>query len=97
VASGEALTIRAIADRMASALGSSLAPAITGQHRVGDIRHCLADIGLARRVLGYQPRVDLAAGLSELAAWLASQRPVDRVDAMHAELSARGLARGGAR
>jgi dTDP-L-rhamnose 4-epimerase len=93
IASGEALTIRAIADRMAAALGSSIKPVITGQHRVGDIRHCLADIGLARRVLGYQPTIDLAAGLGELAEWLATQTAVDRVDAMHAELAGRGLAR----
>lgn len=92
-ASGEALTIRAIADRMAAALGTSIEPQITGQHRVGDIRHCLADIGLARRVLGFQPRIDLATGLSELAGWLSTQTAIDRIDDMRAELTVRGLAR----
>jgi len=93
LASGEARTIRAIADRMAEALGMSIVPRLTGQYRIGDIRHCLAELGLARRVLGYQPRVDLGAGLGELASWLATQTAIDRVDDMHAELAERGLAR----
>jgi dTDP-L-rhamnose 4-epimerase len=93
LASGTALTIRAIADRMAEALGKPIEPQITGQHRTGDIRHCLADIGLAHRVLGYQPRIDLAAGLTELAGWLATHAATDRVEAMPAELAERGLAR----
>ena len=93
LASGEALTIRTIADRMAEALGKRIAPQLTGQHRIGDIRHCLADIGLAGRVLGYQPRIDLATGLTELAVWLRAQTAIDRVEAMHAELAERGLAR----
>jgi dTDP-L-rhamnose 4-epimerase len=93
LASGEALTIGAIADWMAEALGTRIAPQLTGQHRIGDIRHCLADIGLARRVLGYQPRIDLAAGLTELAGWLSTQTAVDQVETMHVELAERGLAR----
>jgi dTDP-L-rhamnose 4-epimerase len=93
LASGEPMSIREIADRSAAALGKSLEPQITGQYRVGDIRHCLADIGLARRVLGFQPRIALADGLRVLAEWLSTQRAVDRVDDMRAELAQRGLAR----
>jgi UDP-N-acetylglucosamine 4-epimerase len=33
--------------------------------RPGDVRHSLADIGKARRLLGYRPTLDLAAGLRE--------------------------------
>jgi len=93
IASGQALTIRAIADLVATALGSPLQPQLTGQYRVGDVRHCLADISLARRVLGYEPKVELGAGLAELAEWLAQQVAIDRVDDMRAELVQRGLAR----
>jgi dTDP-L-rhamnose 4-epimerase len=93
LASGEAVTINVVADRMAAALGNRIAPHITGQHRTGDIRHCQADIGLARRVLGYRPQIDLTAGLTELAGWLSSQTAIDRVETMRAELVQRGLAR----
>ncbi len=37
--------------------------------RPGEVRHSLADIGLARRTLGYQPFATLEAGLDETIAW----------------------------
>lgn len=92
IGSGECYTIRRIAEAVAAALGRQhLLPEITGQYRVGDIRHCFADIALARRVLGYQPRVSLAAGISDLAAWLADQEPEDGVARARTELQTRGL------
>jgi dTDP-L-rhamnose 4-epimerase len=92
VASGEVYTVREIAERMASAVGrADIEPEITGKYRVGDIRHCFADIGKARRILGFEPRVKLEDGLRELAAWLEGQAAVDRVAQMKAELDARGL------
>ncbi len=92
IGSGRAMSIHEVAERMARVLGSDLEPHITYQHRVGDIRHCTADISLARRVLRYEPAIDFDRGLAELASWLSSQRPIDRVDRMRAELSQRGLA-----
>lgn len=48
--------------------------------RVGDIESSLADIERARRALGYEPRWNVAAGLSETVSWFASQSdvPADR-------------------
>jgi dTDP-L-rhamnose 4-epimerase len=92
IGSGEPHTVRDVALRLARVLGKEhLAPEILGKYRVGDIRHCYADIGKARRVLGYEPRVNLDEGLAELSAWLESQAAVDRVAQASAELSARGL------
>lgn len=92
VGSGQAHTVRDIALRLAKLLGKEhLQPEITGKYRVGDIRHCCADIGKAQRMLGYAPQVRLDDGLGELAAWLESQAAVDRVAQASAELSARGL------
>ena len=92
VGSGEPQTVRAIASRLARVLGKEeLEPEILGKYRVGDIRHCYADISKARRVLGYEPQVRLDDGMAELASWLAGQAAVDRVAQASAELSARGL------
>jgi dTDP-L-rhamnose 4-epimerase len=92
VGSGEAHTVRDIALRLGRVLGKEqLQPEITGKYRVGDIRHCFADISKARRVLGYEPQVRIDNGLAELAAWLESQAAVDRVAQASAELTARGL------
>ncbi|MCW5802359.1 MAG: NAD-dependent epimerase/dehydratase family protein [Deltaproteobacteria bacterium] len=92
IASGRAMTIREVAERMAGILERNLAPHVTGQHRVGDIRHCTADLSLARRVLGFAPQVDFDRGMRELAVWLEAQSAVDRFEHMRAELADRGLA-----
>jgi dTDP-L-rhamnose 4-epimerase len=58
---------------------------------VGDIRHCFADITVARRTLGYEPEVTLKDGMIELASWLEGQVPHDRLEEASAQLAARGL------
>jgi UDP-N-acetylglucosamine 4-epimerase len=37
-----------------------------GEFRKGDVRHSLADIGKAQRLLGYAPSHDLGQGLGEM-------------------------------
>jgi dTDP-L-rhamnose 4-epimerase len=92
IGSGEASTILQIAERLALALGrNDVEPEITGQFRAGDIRHCFADIGQARRLLGYEPSVKLDDGLKELTEWLAGQAAEDRFDQARRELMRRGL------
>jgi dTDP-L-rhamnose 4-epimerase len=92
VGSGQPRTVREIAAKLAKVVGKeNIQPEILGKYRVGDIRHCYADIGKARRVLGFEPQVRLEDGLVELSSWLASQAAVDRVAQASAELSARGL------
>lgn len=93
VGSGQARTIREVAVALGAALDKQeIEPEITGEYRVGDIRHCFADIGRARRVLGFEPQVGFAEGLEELVAWLEPQVAVDRVAQAREELIARGLA-----
>jgi dTDP-L-rhamnose 4-epimerase len=92
VGSGRAVTVREIAATLASVLGEDVEPEITSRYRVGDIRHCFADIGRARELLGYEPRVGLDEGMAELVGWLREQeRPEDGVQRHTAELAARGL------
>ena len=92
IGSGQALTIREIARSLGEALGTNIEPEVTGQYRVGDIRHCFADITRASELLGYRPEVTLQAGMRELTDWLAHQEAEDRVNEAHRELVARGLA-----
>lgn len=94
VGGGRSYTVLDIASRMAKLLGKPhLEPEIIASYRAGDIRHCFADIGLARSVLGYQPRVALEEGLAELGTWLDGQTAIDRVAEARAELDRRGLIR----
>lgn len=93
IGSGESVTVTEIAQRLARVLDVQIEPEVTGKFRVGDIRHCFADITLARELLGYRPAVDLEEGMAELAEWLQTQTAEDRVDNATAELVSRGLAR----
>lgn len=92
VGSGQPVTVREVAGTLARVLGTEIEPRVTGRYRVGDIRNCFADIGRAREVLGYEPRVSFEEGMQELVAWLQEQeRPEDSVEGHAAELAARGL------
>jgi dTDP-L-rhamnose 4-epimerase len=56
---------------MASALASTMKgppPVVTGQYRLGDVRHITADSSRLRDELAWRPRVDFAAGMAEFAA-----------------------------
>jgi len=96
VGSGEARTVLSVAHDIAKVLGRHIEPEVTGKYRVGDIRHCFADITRARQVLGYQPRIAFADGLAELGHYLEAQvlkGTVARDRALEArrELESRGL------
>lgn len=92
IGSGEPVSICAVAEVLAGALDRGIAPALTGKHRVGDIRHCFADISAARSLLGFRPQVRFADGMKDLACWLRGQQPQDRADEAAAQLSKFGLA-----
>lgn len=92
VGSGESYSIQSIAEMLADTMGKPhIAPEITGDYRVGDIRHCFADISKAKKALGYQPQITLKEGMKELAEWLGDQMAVDHVDKAKEELASRGL------
>jgi dTDP-L-rhamnose 4-epimerase len=92
ISSGEPMTVGEAARRTVKAIGRpDLEPVMTGRYRVGDIRHCFADISKARAVLGWEPRVSLEEGLADLTGWLEGQTAVDRTVEARRELAARGL------
>src|SRR5215212_7635688 len=93
VGSGRSVTVTEIGRKLGEVLGAEIEPKVTGTFRTGDIRHCFADITLARELLGFEPRVELEDGMAELAEWLATQSPEDRVEGAAKELAPRGLAR----
>ncbi len=92
IGSGRSVSVVEIAASLARVMGrEEIAAEVTGKYRVGDIRHCFADVSLARELLGYEPEVDLEPGMQELAEWLEGEVATDHVDDAHAELTRRGL------
>jgi len=93
VGSGTAFRIRDVGEKIARALGcENVNLDFTNRYRVGDIRHCFADITRARNVLGYEPRIRFEQGIEELTEWMKLQTAEDHVAEACSELSARGLA-----
>jgi dTDP-L-rhamnose 4-epimerase len=91
VGSGQDRSVNEVAQLLAKAMNRSIEPEIAGKARLGDIRHCIADIAKIREELGYAPRRDFSEGLAELAEWVAEQEAEDRVQEARRELEARGL------
>jgi dTDP-L-rhamnose 4-epimerase len=91
VGSGQDRTVTEVAELLSEAMGRPMKPEIAGKARLGDIRHCIADISKIQQELGYAPRKDFSEGLAELAAWVAKQEAKDLVHEARKELEARGL------
>jgi len=68
VAIGERITLNQLLAELQEIIGTNLRPNFA-ETRAGDVRHSLADITTARKLLGYEPLVGLAEGLQQTVAW----------------------------
>jgi UDP-glucose 4-epimerase len=68
IACGAATTLLEAVDVIADIVGKKLPPRHEAP-RAGDIRHSLADIGKAKRLLGYEGRIQFAEGIERTVAW----------------------------
>lgn len=92
VGTGEATSVLEIAEFLAEQFEVPFEPdeAVTGQVRAGDIRCCYADRSRMLS-LGWEPKVSLQDGLSELVEWAKGETSTDRQEAAHGELLEAGL------
>ncbi len=92
IGSGRSHSVLEVAQLLGRAMGrEELEPLILNRSRSGDIRHCFADIGKAKKLLDYDPRLRLEDGLEELVQWVSTQQARDRVREAQQELEKRGL------
>jgi len=76
IACGERITVGELCERIRAAVGSDIQPR-HDEPRVGDVRHSLADISLARELLGWDPAIGLQDGLDATVAWYREQTTAD--------------------
>lgn len=93
VGTGRSYSLLELEQLLAHEIGASCRPQVTGSFRQGDIRHCTADTTRLERTLGFRPRVDFRAGVTDLVAWVRGQEPRDGVERALGELTERGLLR----
>jgi dTDP-L-rhamnose 4-epimerase len=67
VASGHPHTVGEMAGALAREFGGGLVPEVTGEFRLGDVRHIVASPAAAEHELGFQAQVSLADGVGEFA------------------------------
>jgi len=91
VGSGQRISVLELANKLNEFQGKNLSPEVVEKFRVGDIRHCFADISKAKRLVSYEPQVMIEQGIEELTAWVASQNSVSRSQSSKSELSERSL------
>ncbi len=72
VACGARVSLNQLVGLINELTGRSVVPNY-GPTRVGDVKHSLADIGAARRLIGYDPPYDLRAGLVKTVAFYRAQ------------------------
>lgn len=90
VGSGEPISILNVANTIAKYLDNPLRAKILHEYRVGDIRHCYADISKLV-ALGFKPQIDFESGVGEFVLWIQDQKAVDSFDLMKTSLTKRGL------
>jgi dTDP-L-rhamnose 4-epimerase len=67
VASGTPRTVGEMAAALAVEFGGAVKPKITGEYRLGDVRHIVASPQAAARDLGFRARIGFAEGMAEFA------------------------------
>jgi dTDP-L-rhamnose 4-epimerase len=94
IGSGTPIQVLEVAHLLRGLLSSNSELNVSGDFRAGDIRHCFADLSLARRMLGFSPRMSLEQGLREFCTWTLTQPTfTDKSDKAQRELDRLGLGR----
>lgn len=92
VGSGVATDVSTIAETLQRLLGEKVSTNISGQFRVGDIRHNFADITKVGEILGFKPSVFIEEGLYRFVEWVKSEQvQVDGYEQSLEELRVKGL------
>lgn len=91
IANGVKTTVLEIAKTLTNFINEDLQPIITGKFRVGDIRHCYADISKAHNMLGYQPEYNIERGISDFLNWADHEHAIDNSERAESELKGKGL------
>ncbi len=77
VGTGVAASVLSVANNLVSNYEKDTTVKISGDFRIGDIRHNFADLEKAKQLLNFQPRVDFKTGIREFTNWVLQQPRTD--------------------
>lgn len=95
VGSGQAISVLTVVEHLRKHLGDGAGFRISGEFRLGDIRHNVADLTHVSNVLGFKPAVPFALGIERFAEWVSSAGPTkSHYEESLDEMRGRGLMKG---
>lgn len=92
IGTGVATDVLTVAKTLIKHYGKEVPLTVSGNYRLGDIRHNFADITKARKLLGFEPRWSFDKGIEQFCRWVNNQ-PVqkDNYEASIEEMKQKGL------
>ncbi len=92
VGSGEKVDVSTVANTLKEKYGTDVQVNVSGNYRLGDIRHNLGDLSYINEKLGYEPKVSFKQGISNFVDWVEKQEvESDNYDKSIQEMKDKGL------
>ncbi|WP_297891320.1 NAD-dependent epimerase/dehydratase family protein [uncultured Capnocytophaga sp.] len=92
VGTGVATDVITVATELSNNYGIQVPITISGNYRLGDIRHNYADITKAKQLLGFEPKISFKEGLKQFTNWVNTQEiEEDKYQQSIDEMKAKGL------
>lgn len=92
VGTGVATDVLTVAKTLIKHYGIDVPITVSGNYRLGDIRHNYADITKARKLLGFEPKWSFDEGIKQFTKWVNQQEiQEDKYEASIEEMKAKGL------
>ena len=89
---GEPVSVMTVAQTLARLFEVDTPIEVSGNYRLGDIRHNYADLARIRQTLGFEPQFDFERGIRELVAWAKASGPqASAYEASLEEMREKGL------
>ena len=92
IGTGVATDVLTVANTLKKYYDVDVPVTVSGNYRLGDIRHNYADISLARRILGFEPKWSFDAGIAKFVEWVEGQEvQEDKYEVSIEEMKRKGL------
>lgn len=92
VGTGVATDVLTVANTLIEKYGIKVPVTVSGNYRLGDIRHNFADITAARTILGFEPKWSFSDGIGEFCNWVNNQEvQEDKYEGAIMEMKRKGL------
>ena len=92
VGTGVATDVLTVAQTLCKHYGIEVPLMVSGNYRLGDIRHNYADVSLARRILGFESKWSFEDGIAMFCEWVETQSvSEDRYEESIKEMKSKGL------